>query len=59
MSLLVDMRVDIILEEVEQEYTIPSHLEKYIRQGITRALRKIDLQNDMLSDTKQEQREAI
>jgi hypothetical protein len=36
LRLLGGKRVNIILEEVDQEYAIPSHLEKYIKRGIIR-----------------------
>ncbi len=56
---MADKRVNNILKEVDQEYTISSHLEKYIRRGIVRALRKIDIQNELFSDIMLKQRETM
>ena len=54
-----DNRIDIILHEVDQEYSIPSYMEDYVRRGITRALKKIDLQKDLLNDLMMEQQETM
>lgn len=55
----MDKRVDIILQEVDQEYSIPSYMEYYVKRGITRALKKIDQQRDMLKDIMMEQLETM
>jgi hypothetical protein len=39
---MIDKRVDIILKEVDQVYTIPTYMEEYVKSGIDKALKKID-----------------
>jgi hypothetical protein len=56
---MADQRVNIILEEVDQEYSIPSYMEDYVKRGITRALKKIDQQQELLRDIMQEQQEGV
>lgn len=53
---MADIRVDIILEEVDQEYSIPSYMEDYVKRGIARALKKIDQQQELLRDLMLEQK---
>lgn len=55
---MVDKRINIILEEVDQEYSIPSYMEDYVKRGIARALKKIDQQQQLLRDLMEEQREG-
>ncbi|MDF2537702.1 MAG: hypothetical protein K0S76_723 [Herbinix sp.] len=55
---MADKRVDIILEEVDQEYTIPSYMEDYVKRGIAKALKKIDMNQELLRDLAMEQRET-
>jgi hypothetical protein len=55
---LADKRVDIILHEVDQEYSNPSYMEG-LGRGITRALQKIDDQKSLLDDLRMEQRETM
>jgi hypothetical protein len=55
---MADKRVDIILQEVDEEYTIPCHVQKHIRLGIERALKKIDQDQELLHDLTMEQRET-
>lgn len=54
----MDKRVDIILQEVDQEYSIPSYMEEYVKRGIARALKKID-QQSLLKDIMMEQLETM
>lgn len=56
---MADKRVDIILKEVDQEYSIPTYMEDYVKRGITRALKPIDSQTDLLNDIMMEQRETM
>jgi hypothetical protein len=56
---MTDKRIDIILEEVDQEYSIPTYMEDYIKRGITRALKKIDQQQELLKDIMLEQKEGM
>lgn len=53
-----DKRVDVILQEVDQEYSIPSYMEEYVKRGIARALKKID-QQSLLKDIMMEQLETM
>ncbi len=53
---MADKRIGIILEEVDQEYTIPSYMEDYVKRGIARALKKIDQQKELLVDIMMEQK---
>jgi hypothetical protein len=39
-----DKRVNIIMQEVDQEYSIPTYMEDYVKRSIARALKKIDQQ---------------
>jgi hypothetical protein len=55
---MVDKRVNIILEEVDQEFTIPSYMEDYVKRGIVRALKKIDQDKKLLADLMLEQQEG-
>jgi hypothetical protein len=52
-------RIDIILEEVDQEYSIPSYLEDDVKRGIAKALMKIDKDQELLSDLMMEQKETM
>lgn len=55
---MADMRIDIILQEVDQEYSIPSYMEEDVKRGIAKALKKIDQQQELLNDLKMEQMET-
>jgi hypothetical protein len=55
---MVDKRVNIILEEVDKEYTIPTYMEDYVKRGIAKALKKIDQQQELLKDIMLEQKGA-
>jgi hypothetical protein len=55
-DLMVVQRVGIILEEVDQEYSIPSYMEDYVKRGIVKALKKIDQQQELLRDIMLEQK---
>lgn len=37
-----DKQIDIILDEIDQAYTIPTYMEKRVREGIKKALEKIE-----------------
>lgn len=37
-----EKQINIILEEIDRAYTIPSYMEKYVKQGIEKALEKIE-----------------
>lgn len=54
---MADQRINIIMEEVDQEYSIPSYMEEYVKRGIARALKRIDQQRELLADLMMEQRE--
>ncbi len=56
---MADKRVDIILREVDQEYSIPSYMEDYVKRGIVRALKQIDTQKELLNDLMLEQTETM
>ena len=56
---MADQRIDIILEEVDQEFSIPSYMESYVKRGIARALKRIDQQRELLSDLKLELTETM
>jgi len=56
---MADKRVDIILQEVDKEYSVPSYMESYVRRGIARALKKIDAQSELLKDIMLEQTETM
>ncbi len=56
---MADQRVDIILQEVDQEYTIPSYMEDYVKRGIISALRKIDQQKELMKDLRLELSETM
>ncbi len=55
---MADKRIDIILQEVDQEYAIPSYMEDYVKRGIAKALKKIDQDRDLLQDLAMEQKET-
>ncbi len=55
---MTDKRVSIILQEVDQEYSIPAYMEDYVKRGIARALKKIDQDKELLVDLMAEQREG-
>lgn len=55
---MADKRIDIILQEVDQEYSIPSYMEDYVKRGIAKALRKIDQDRELLRDIMEEQRKG-
>lgn len=38
-----DKQIDIILDEIDQAYTIPTYMEKSVREGIKKALEKIEI----------------
>ncbi len=48
---MTDKRIDIILQEVDQEYSIPSYMEDYVMCGIARALKKIDQDKELLAES--------
>jgi hypothetical protein len=52
-------RIDIILQEVDSEYSVPSYMELYVRRGIARALKRIDTQKKLMSDLMMEQQETM
>lgn len=54
-----DKRVNITLQEVDQEYSIPSYLKDNVKCGITRALKQINSQKDLLNDLMMEQLETM
>ena len=56
---MADKRIDIILEEVDQEYSIPSYMEEYVKRGIARALKQIDQQKELLNDIMMELKETM
>lgn len=56
---MMDKRIDIILKEVDHEYSIPSYMEDYVKRGIARALNKIDHQKELLKDIMMEQLETM
>lgn len=37
-----DKQIDIIFDEIDQAYTIPTYMEKRVREGIKKALEKIE-----------------
>lgn len=37
-----EKQIDIILEEIDEAYTIPTYMEKRVREGIRQALEKIE-----------------
>ena len=37
-----ERQIDIILNEIDQAYTIPTYMEKRVREGIQKALEKIE-----------------
>ncbi len=55
---MADKRIDIILQEVDQEYFIPSYMEDYVNRGIAKALKKIDRDRELLADLMTEQMEG-
>ena len=55
---MADKRIDIILQEVDSECSIPSYMEDYVKCGIARALKKIDQQKELLYDLMAEQQEG-
>ncbi|MDF2544340.1 MAG: hypothetical protein K0S47_4058 [Herbinix sp.] len=55
---MADKRVDIILQEVDQEYSIPSYIEGDVKRGVAKALKKIDQDRELLRDLALEQRET-
>lgn len=55
---MADKRVNIILEEVDQEFSIPSYMEDYVKRGIARALKKIDQDKELLADLMLERQEG-
>jgi hypothetical protein len=56
---MADHRIDIIMEEIDREYSIPSYLEDNVKRGIARALKRIDQQKELLSDLKLELTETM
>ncbi len=56
---MADQRINIILEEVDEEFSIPSYMESYVKRGIARALKRIDQQKELLNDLKLELTEAM
>ncbi len=55
---MADKRVDIILQEVNNEFSIPTYMEDYVKRGIARALKKIDQDKDLLVDISLKQQEG-
>ena len=55
---MADKRIDIIMEEVDQLYSIPSYMEDYVKRGIARGLKKIDQDRELLLDLMAEQSET-
>lgn len=51
---MTDKRVDIILKEVDQEYSLPTYMDDYVKRGIARALKKIDKDKELLSNLMRE-----
>ena len=37
-----EQKVNIILKEVNEQYTVPSYMEKFVKDGIRKALNRIE-----------------
>ena len=41
-TMKIEKKIQILLEEVDREYTVPSYMEKNVKRGIKEALLKIE-----------------
>ncbi|MBS5933728.1 MAG: hypothetical protein KIC94_12745 [Clostridiales bacterium] len=46
----IEKKVQIILEKVDKEYTVPSYMEKNVKRGIKEALLRIEREEKVISD---------
>ena len=37
-----EQKVNVILQEVNEQYTIPTYMEKFVKDGIRKALQRIE-----------------